>query len=255
MKTTSLCALSLVTILGGVMLGGGSASADALQLDSTGKVIVTEGQITPDDKTPDPEHPDKDLPDNPDIPVNPDAGSLIIQRVSNMDFGTIKTSGTTVTANAKPITIGEGETRGAIVGWSDIRAGGTFGYTITAELAQQFTGATATNVLNGATIDYSNGLAVAAGENKNVVPSNVATAFQLTQDGGAKTIVTADKVQKEGKGSYVMEFGQSDKYVGTEGTAGTDKTAVKLTVPTATASNMALDTYTAKVTWKVTAAA
>ena len=255
MRTRSLCALSLATILGVTFAGGATASADALQLDSTGTVIVTEGQITPEDPTPDPENPDKPLPDNPDIPVNPDSGSLIIQRVSNMDFGTIKTSGSAVTANAKPIEIAAGETRGAIVGWSDVRAGGTFGYTITAELSQQFTGATATNVLTGSTIDYSNGMVVTSTENTNVVPSNALTAFQLTADGGAKTVVTADKEKKEGKGTYVMEFGQSAKYEGTEGTAGTDGTAVKLTVPAATASNMALDTYTAKVTWKVTAAA
>ncbi|MBO0468325.1 WxL domain-containing protein, partial [Enterococcus plantarum] len=49
-----------------------------------------------------------------------------------------------------------------------------------------------------------------------------------------------------------MEFGQSEN--STAGVAGTDANSVKLTVPAATASNMAATNYTATVTWKITAA-
>ncbi|WP_348921400.1 WxL domain-containing protein [Enterococcus rotai] len=257
--------LATMTLLASVLLGGVSVSAaeetpkptpPETKLGSEGKTIVEEGVIGPEDPTPDPEKPDENLPDNPDISVNPDSGSLVLQRVSVMNFGTIKTSTSEVKAHAAPITLSEGETRGAIVGWSDVRAGGTYGYTITAELTKQFTGIKpdTSNALTGATLNYTNGMAVPAATNKNTVPSNVATAFELDKDSGAKTVVTADKAKLEGKGSYVMEFGQSDKYTGTDGTKGTDKTAVTLTVPATVASNMVLDTYNAVVTWKIVAA-
>ncbi|MDA9470592.1 hypothetical protein C240_731 [Enterococcus sp. 5H] len=171
----------------------------------------------------------------------------MIERTSNLDFGTIKTSANEVTAFAAPASFGEGDdatTRGAYVQWRDIRAGGTFGYTVTAELSQQFTG-TDTNKLTGATIDFSNGFVAAQGDNTNATPSSTG-AFQLTESNGAFPVVTADQEEEEGKGRYLMAFGKNED--------GTDANSVKLTVPAATASNMAVDTYTAKVTWKVVAA-
>ncbi|WP_271496239.1 WxL domain-containing protein, partial [Enterococcus sp. 5H] len=128
--------------------------------------------------------------------------------------------------------------------WRDIRAGGTFGYTVTAEMTQQFTGASS-NTLSGSTIDFSNGFISPQGDNTNTVPTDPG-AFQLTEGGGATTVVTANQAAQEGKGRYIMAFGNS--------TESTEANSVKLTVPAATASNMAVDTYTAKVTWKVVAA-
>ncbi|ALS00014.1 hypothetical protein ATZ33_01035 [Enterococcus silesiacus] len=266
MKVRSLCTVSLVAVILGTSLAGGSqAFAAPKELPSTGTVEVIEGGDPGAGKTPDPEKPDEKLPTHPDIEDNKDGGALMIDQVSNLNFGTIKTSSKDVEAFAAPIDLTEATpagvgTRGAIVGWTDIRANGVYGYTVTAELTQQFTGTAAngSTVLDSSTIDYSNGMAVADSENKNLVPSNTATGFKLAFGGGAQPVVTADKTAKEGKGTYVMEFGQSKDYTpGADapvGAPGTDGESVKLTVPSATASNMSIDTYTAKVTWKIVAA-
>ncbi|WP_207695249.1 hypothetical protein DOK67_0001205 [Enterococcus sp. DIV0212c] len=268
MKVRSLCTMTLVALLGASLVGGTQAFAVATELPSEGKVVVEEGGDPGRGKTPDPEKPDQKLPDHPEITPNDTAGALMIDQVSNLDFGTIKTSSKDVEAYAAPIDLSKATpagtgTRGAILGWSDIR-GGAYGYTITAELTKQFTAAKDSNrILSNSTIDYMNGMAVADSANKNKVPSNVATGFQLAFEGGAKDVVVANKVAEEGKGTYVMEFGQSKDYIPGEGAPkgnlgpedkGTDSTSVKLSVPASTASNMTLDTYTATVTWKIVAA-
>lgn len=256
MKLRTLSSAALIAALTIGALSPMAAFAAPEELDSTGTVTVEEGGDEEIPGTVDPENPDEILPEvDPDGPgetINPDLGALMIEKTTDLEFGTIKTSASEVTAFAAPVSFNEGATtRGAYVQWRDIRAGGTFGYTVTAELTQQFTG-TSSNALNGSTIDFSNGLIAAQGDNTNTIPSNVATGFQLTEGSGAKTVVTASQTAEEGKGRYVMEFGQSA--TSTSGTPGTDADSVKLTVPAATASNMAVDTYTAKVTWKVVAA-
>ncbi|MDA9472808.1 WxL domain-containing protein [Enterococcus sp. 5H] len=254
MKFTTLSSAAIVAALTIGALAPTVALADATELDSTGTVTVEEGGTDPDEEidTIDPENPEETLPEpNPEGPdeiVNPDRGPLMIEKVTNLEFGTIKTSANEVTAFAAPMMFGEGEdatTRGAYVQWRDIRAGGTYGYRVTAEMSQQFTGASS-NTLNGSTIDFSNGFVAAQGDNTNTIPSNTAPAFQLTESGGAKNIVTANQATQEGKGRYIMAFGDSRNE--------TDANSVKLTVPAATASNMAVDEYVAKVTWKVVAA-
>lgn len=258
MKVRSLCASTLLAVFGVSILGTASpVFAATTELDSTGNVTVEEGTAGGDNQgTVDPENPSEVLPKpDPNTPgenTNPDTGSLVIEKTTNLDFGSIKTSANTVTSNAKPMSFAGGEkTRGAYVQWADVRAGGTYGYTITAQLSQQFT--SGSNVLSAATIDFSNGMIAAQGDNTNVGPSNSLTAFQLTEDADdAKPVVTASKTAKEGKGRYVMEFGQSAS--STAGTPETETNSVLLTVPAATASNMAVGDYTAKVTWKITAA-
>ncbi|OTN88810.1 hypothetical protein A5819_001302 [Enterococcus sp. 7E2_DIV0204] len=260
MKARSICAMTLATILGGAILGSTNvAYAAPTELNSTGKVIVEEGKSGGDDqKTIDPEKPDNELPlpdpTSPDENTNPDTGSLVIEKTTNLDFGTIKTSANDVTSLAKPMSFESGaKTRGAYVQWSDVRAGGTYGYTITAQMTSQFKDTTGTNVLTGSTIDFTNGIIETSSSNTNTAPSSVQTGFQLTEAANdAKTIVTASKDKKEGKGRYIMEFGQSKD--STLGVAGTDANSVKLTVPATTASNMAATNYTATVTWKITAA-
>lgn len=254
MKTRSLCATALVAIFGVSTLAAPVFAAPT-ELNSTGKVTVEEGTAGGQDQgTVDPENPDKTLP-NPD-PTSPgentntDTGSLVIEKTTDLDFGTIKTSANDIKSYAKPMTFEEGaKTRGAYVQWADVRAGGTYGYEITAQLTKQFTDSTNQNVLAGATIDFANGLAVAQKDNTNLIPSNVLTAFSLSEDANdAKSIVTASKDNKEGKGRYIMEFGQSNSETPT------DTNSIQLTVPAATASNMAATDYTATVTWKITAA-
>ncbi|MBO0469931.1 WxL domain-containing protein [Enterococcus sp. DIV0242_7C1] len=251
MKLTTLSSAAIVAALTLGALAPTAAMAAPTELESTGTVKVEEGGDEESPGVVDPENPDVVLPPvnpEPGETVNPDLGPLMIERTSNLDFGTIKTSANEVTAYATAASFGEGPeaaTRGAYVQWRDIRAGGTFGYTVTAEMTQQFTGASS-NALSGSTIDFSNGFVAAQGDNTNAIPSNLTPAFQLTENGGAQTIVTANQAAQEGKGRYIMAFGNS--------TDATEGNSVKLTVPAATASNMAVDTYTAKVTWKVVAA-
>lgn len=261
MTIKTLCTTALIAAVGVTLAGGVTANAAPTELDSTGSVIVTEGTGGGKDQgTVDPENPDKFLPtpdpESPNENKNPDEGPLALETTTNLDFGSIKTAANDVTAFAKPMAFtidGTKTTRGAYVQWVDVRQGGTAGYTVTAKMTQQFTmgaGADAKS-LTGSTIDFANGEMVAQGGNTNTQPSTVVPAFNLASGDDAKTVVTADKVKQEGKGRYIMEFGKSSA---TEGTPGTDANSVKLTVPSATASNMALGDYTAKVTWSLVAA-
>ena len=269
MKKRTFYSTALLAVLGVSTLGAPLlASAEATSLTSKGSVTVEEGTAGgTDTPTVDPEDPTKTLPDpDPDSPgenKNPDTGSLVIERTTDLNFGTIKTSANDVEAFAAPVTFESGaKTRGAYVQWADVRAGGTYGYTVTAQLTKQFT--SGANVLKGSTLDFSNGLVSAqqqtndATASSKVLPSNVQTGFQLTdkegQAGDAVTVVTADQEKKEGKGRLTMEFGQSKDY----NTQGDDKAtadkSVKLTVPAATATDMAAGDYEAEVTWKIVAA-
>ncbi|WP_430602380.1 hypothetical protein IGJ02_002719 [Enterococcus sp. DIV0724b] len=260
MKARSLCATTLVAILGVTVLGTASpAFAAPTELDSKGTVKVEEGTAGGGDTgTVDPEDPNKLLPDpDPESPgenTNKDTGSLVIEKTTDLDFGTIQTSANAVTSFAKPMSFESGaKTRGAYMQWADVRSGGTYGYSVTAQLTKQFADSTGTNVLKGSTIDFANGIMAAQGDNENIVPSIANTAFHLTEaPDDAQPVVKADKDKKEGKGRYIMEFGQSkDSSVGEKST---DANSVKLTVPAVTASNMAATDYTATVTWKITAA-
>ncbi|MBO0441224.1 WxL domain-containing protein [Candidatus Enterococcus ikei] len=251
MKFTSLSSAAIIAALTIGALAPTAAVAAPEELDSIGSVKVEEGGTDPDEEidTVDPENPDETLPepdpDGPDEIVNPDIGPLMIERVSSLEFGSIKTSANEVKTFASPMNYGEAGTRGNFVQWRDIRAGGMFGYTLTAEMTQQFTGESS-NTLNGSTIDFSNGFMTAQGDNTNNAPSTINSDFQLTEDGGAQTIVTASQEEQEGKGRYIMAFGNSADSTADE--------SILLTVPAATASNMAIGDYTAKVTWKVVAA-
>ena len=267
MKTRKIYSTALLAILGVSTLGAPLlASAEAGALTSKGSVKVEEGQAGgTDTPTVDPEDPTKPLPDpDPDSPgenKNPDKGSLVLERTTDLNFGTIKTSANDVEAFAKPMTFESGaKTRGAYVQWADVRAGGTYGYTVTAQLTKQFT--SGANVLKGSTLDFANGLVTAQKQDNDstaadkALPSDSKTAFQLIDNDGGKgpavTVVTADKGKKEGKGRLTMEFGQSA--TSKTGEQDTAKEGVKLTVPASTASDMSAGDYEAEVKWSIVAA-
>lgn len=257
MKVRTLSSAAIVAALTLGALSPMTALADATELDSTGTVIVEEGGEEEIPGTVDPENPDKELPDpdpdGPDENENPDLAALMIEKTTDLDFGTIKTSGSDVTAHAAPMSFDSGATtRGAYVQWRDIRSSSAYGYTISAQMTQQFT--SGSDILTASTIAYGNGMAVAQEGNTNIAPSTVATGFEL-ELGVSQPVIVADKDAKEGKGRYTIEFGQSSDYTGTEGTAGTDAESVTLTVPSVTASNMAVGTYTAIVKWSIAATA
>lgn len=237
----------------GSVIPATSAFADEKELDSTGSVRVLEDDGTEEPTTPiDPEKPDTELPEVewPDVEVNPDRGPLMIENVTNLEFGEIRTSANRVEKHAEAVQLSDNTERGNFVQWRDTRAGGTFGYELQASLTQQFTGVESdTNVLTGSTIDFANGFMeadVRDGENENPTPTVTNNAFTLAYEGGAETVVTANEENQEGKGRYIMAFGDSR-----DETAGT---SVKLSVPANTATNMAIDDYEAIVTWSLVAA-
>lgn len=265
MKSRKIYSTALLAILGVSTLGApllASAEAEAKELTSKGTVTVEEGTAGGTDQpTVDAEDPTKPLPepdkDSPKENKNEDTGSLIIERTTDLNFGTIKTSANDVEAFAAPMKFESGaKTRGAYVQWADVRAGGTYGYTVTAELTKQFT--SGENVLKGSLIDFSNGIVAAQTQDNDAtaaskaVPSNVKTSFTLSESNGAQTVVTADKDKKEGKGRLTMEFGQSAE--SKTGTPSTDDKSVKLTVPASTATDMVKGDYEAEITWKIVAA-
>lgn len=262
MKLRSLCATTLVAVVGLSLVGGVSAHADtATEMTSTGRVIVGEGVINPPGTggtSVDPEDPTKVLPEVPGvIEENPNTGAMMVTHVTNLDFGTIQTSTQEVSAYAAPISFtadGSTQKRGAVVQFGDIRTT-AHGYTVTANLTQQFKGATSNGTLNGATITFTNPITETEAGSTGTAPT-IASTVTVGETSGAQTVATATKDGTNGKGLWVVEYGQSSAYAGTNANAtpGTDANSVQLKVPSYTAQSMKEDTYTAKVTWTITAA-
>lgn len=268
MKTRTFSTLALVSLVAATVVGGQVAQASSTELESTGKVTVIDGTAGgPDQPVVDPEKPGETIDPGEDIDVNPTTGALALEAVSKLDFGTIQTSANTIMKTAAALsdltqtidgtTTAVTGTRGALVQFADVRAGGasgTYGYTVQAKMTQQFMN-TASEKLTGATITYANPQLVAEDGNTNTAPSGLASTFEIGitgQDAGgndesaAQTVVTADKTAKEGKGRWVVEFGNT--------TAGNAADSVTLTVPSATAASMAATDYTAKIQWSIVAA-
>lgn len=264
MKLTTKSASVLIAVLAASTIGGTIVSAaDAKSLDSNGTVEVGEAEDTggpdTDGKLPDPETDEKVTPTNPDeVELNDEKGPIKIESVTNLNFGKISPIAKEIKTNAAGIETDKG-LRGAMVTFADVRAD-VYGYTIQAQLTQPFT--SGTNVLNGATIGYKNAIAKPEKDNSNTAGSfKDGAAFVLDSGEDGKTpnaieVFTADAANKEGKGRYTLEYGQSADYkalpttIGA-GVADTADKSVELTVPMKTASNMAKGTYVAKVTWSV----
>lgn len=273
MKFTSKCATALVALMAVSTVGGTIAFADdaedAKTLVGTGRVTVGEAEDTEDDdnkgKTEDPEEwGDKGNPD--ETTVNPKKGPIKIERLTLLDFDKINTSSKKITQHAKPAlfkTDSEGNAlptpkeRGALVQFADVRSD-VYGYKITAAMTQQFT--SGTNKLAASTITFTNPILKTGTGNENVAPSDFASTFTLAEDGEQQTVLTASKDKKEGKGRYVLEYGQSKDYdenakgAGKGGVKDTAHKSVALDIPGSTASNMAKGTYEAKITWNVVTA-
>ena len=258
MKLRTLSAAALLATLALGTLVPTVASAAPTELGSNGSVTVEEGTAGGGGtETTDPEEPDTKLPPTdpgtPEENTNQETGALVIEKTTDLEFGTIETAAADISGKyAAPMSFeGGAEKRGAYVQWADVRSGGRFGYTVNAQLTKQFT--SGSNVLGGSTISFANGLAVADGANTNLIPANVATGFTLSEaPTDKKTVVTASQAAEEGKGRFIMSFGQST--TSTIGTPGTEDKSVELKIPAGTASNMAEGTYEAEITWTIEAA-
>ena len=246
----------------------------ATHLDSTGKVTVEDATDTNppgedgNGTIVDPEKPGTSDPKDPnDVNENKKPGTLKIERVSNLNFGTIAPSTTDVVVPAAPLALADGTTRGAVVQFADVRTD-VYGYTVQVKMQKQFTkteSGKADRVLKGSTITFNNGFVRSeiASENNMPTASNLSNIV-VGEDKDAVEIVKASNssTDEQGKGRYVLEFGQSPEFdatalgdiqtIGT-GTKDTAKDAVKLTVPASTASNMQKGTYTSTVRWSIAA--
>ena len=264
MKFQKILSTALVASLGLTLLAPNALAAS--ELGSKGTVTVKEGTAGGGEDSKDPEDPDKEVEvDEEEVTTNPDKGSLIIQAVSNLRFGEIETGVVAQTPFAtatmvkpldedgKPMDAVE---RGNYIQWADIRGGDNFGYTLTAELTQQFKNDSDAE-LKAAKISFANGMMNSSADYANWAKLDRA-AFELSEDGGSINVVSADQAAKQGKGEYFVEFGQSANWDATnhpdgQGQADTAAESVQLTVPKATASTMATGDYEAVVTWTLAA--
>ena len=266
-SSSVLLGVLLLSSMSGVSATAATVTGDATKIDSTGSVIVTEGDDTggpdTDGKVPDPETDGGVIPSNPDeVDYNGEKGPIKLESVSRLNFGKIKTSTKEIKQNAAALETDKGP-RGAMVTFADIRSD-VYGYKIQAQLTEPFT--SGNNVLNGASISYKNAIAKPEKDNTNTPGRFTAEGAAFTLGSGedgkspnAVTVFEADATNKEGKGRYALEFGQSKDYVKLPSTIGTgaadtaDK-SVELKVPMKTAANMAKGTYQAKVTWSIVTA-
>ncbi|MHC5373974.1 WxL domain-containing protein [Enterococcus sp. LJL120] len=280
MKFKRLCAAALVAAVGASVVGPTAASAVETELPSTGSVKVQQGVIdTPGTDLGDPEDDEKDIlvPDEgDDINENPETGPLVLMRTTDYNFNLptktgqpayLENTGTLQSLYASPVTVQVYDkgadftdpanltevTRGALVQFGDIEDSVQTGnYTVSAKLSTQFTNATS-HVLEGATIDFSNGLLATQTEGA-VAPTTFNTSFTLAYNTDQPVVVNPSS----NKGIFTAEFGQSAGYtvaansLGYTGVANTDKSSVKLTVPAATTASMETTSdYTAVVTWSI----
>lgn len=266
MKFTTKSASVLLAILVASTVGGTIASAevkagDALKIESSGKVKVegegdTGGPDGDKDKDiEDPETDDKTTPTDPDeVDYNGEKGPIKVEAVSQLEFGKIQPIAKEIKQFSTPLKTTGGD-RGALVQFADVRSE-KFGYKLTAKMTEQFTTTKGEDKikLDGLTIGYKNLIVKPEKGNTNTFGTlgKDAGGFTLGQDGNSAEVFVAG--DKQGKGRYVAEFGQSKDYVAPEnvigaGVADTADKSVELTIPMKTASNMAQGDYVAKIQW------
>lgn len=266
MKTRRLCATTLIAALAMSLISGTTANAATGvvggSLDSKGTVTIKQGEAGGGEDTKDPEDPAKPIkPDPGEVTTNDDTGTLIIQAVSNLQFGDIETGTTAKTSYAKEVDAKDEDDaaikRGAYVQWSDLRDTAR-SYSLSAAMTKQFTKTSSTETLAGSTIDYTNGIMNSEQPLALWPETGMLTSFQLTEDGASKKVVSTGTVGTgalTGKGEYFVEYGQSAGWApashlgANKGVADTANKAVQLTIPQATVATMTTGNYEAVVTW------
>ncbi|MHC5372256.1 WxL domain-containing protein [Enterococcus sp. LJL120] len=262
MKLRKLSAAALVAAIGAGVVFPAAASATSTPDPSyagDGFVKITGGTIDPTDPTiPDPEIPGIIDPVDPITP-NPNPGNLAIKRVSPLKFGEVKTGQRGIRKAAAAIAVNAtnpaGETkkteRGNFVQFEDAR-GNRAGYTISANLTQQFTQVDSngvlvpTETLTASTISYTNGIVANPSNTQATAPSSMLGSFDL-EFGVSRNVASANA--GEGSGEFMLEYGQSTDYAGiTTSTAGN---SVFLNIPDTTAANMLTGDYEAVITWSI----
>lgn len=230
----SVASLSAIALSVGLSTTSAFADASAAPESTTSKADVSftpnSGPTDPldpnDPNNPfDPEHPTD--PADPDNPGTGNSGPLSLDRIANIQFSEHEVNGDETTFNAI--------NKDPYLQVSDTRAEAT-GWILTAKMTKPFTGAKDQSVLEGTSMDWTNGTVKTTDGNKNVAP--VGSNLSLDADGTEATLMKADP--ETGQGTWL------DVFAGGSEDMKTENTNVSLKVPGGQATAQA---YQAEITW------
>lgn len=253
-NSTKLASAALIAAIGFGALAPQAVKAadDTSSLTGKGTVQFTAGDVT-SDTTP-PTNPTGGTANSGDTdqPITSggtttDVGAFGVNFVSDLDFDKhdiVSSNATTETYWAKKWSGNNGALSNAnYIQFKDVRnTVQTHGYTISAKITDQFKSENAA-VLNGATITYSNPKVVAeAGSSQ--LPTGLVTSPVINADSSVDVLVNPSN-GTIGYGEFSLLWGQG----------GSEDKSVLLSIPRGTQNAVITQgTYTAQVTWTMTAA-
>lgn len=231
MKTKSLLmsAVILATVASNVTPAFAADYTNATHANTTAG-LEFEKDDSPVNPT-DPDNPGENI--DPDKPVNPDGAELMINYASDLQFGKQQKNGTSFFAQGDKMKDGSFKT--PFVSTKDSRGTEREGWTLTAALSKGFTDGE-DNALKGAELSFSN---MYYGE---AVGAPTATAGKVVLGTEAQEVSKATTTS--GIGSWSLGLGKLDAEKNVTN-------GVELSVPSSSAKNTG--TYTAEVTWELTA--
>ncbi|KRN57032.1 WxL domain-containing protein [Carnobacterium divergens] len=229
MKKRTLTAIAGVSLLGLTGLSTNALAAVSSTANSTNHIVFEAGEevTNPIDPT-NPDNPNPSDPIDPTDPTNPgtgNEGSLTIDYVSNIEFGTQKTASGTMIYHA--------QNEHPFVQVTDKRGTGA-GWNLTAK-ATEFKSAAGSKVLKGAELTFKNGVLKTQTENISPAPQNKDVTFS-----NSDAHVMMNAKEDTGRGTWVDVF--SGKL--------NDNENVQLKVLPGTADTNV--DYTATINWELT---
>lgn len=195
MKKRTLTAIAGVSLLGLTGLSTNALAAVSSTANSTNHIVFEAGEevTNPIDPT-NPDNPNPSDPIDPTDPTNPgtgNEGSLTIDYVSNIEFGTQKTASGTMIYHA--------QNEHPFVQVTDKRGTGA-GWNLTAK-ATEFKSAAGSKVLKGAELTFKNGVLKTQTENISPAPQNKDVTFS-----NSDAHVMMNAKEDTGRGTWVDVF-------------------------------------------------
>lgn len=245
-NTHKLCGAALLAVIGFAVAAPSATKADTSVTEKG--IVEFEKDTTKDTITP----PDTDGPVLPYPPVNPDPADMKIVAVTPLNFEkhAILTDGSSQPYNVKAFNDASFGDMENFVEFKDVRSLDENTYIIEAEMTKQFK--KGNSELTGSTIKYNN---VRVSHNNSagaiaLAPENVVAnppALELNQK--VTFLSHTDGTTGKGFGQYKLAFGNRSVAAGQ---VGSPQQSVVLTVPGTVAKQVG--TYTAEITWSITAA-
>lgn len=259
MKLRSLGSVVLATTI--LFGAAGQVHGVSTSLESDGTITYQEDNTA--NPVVDPENPSKEIDSGGEIVKNPDTGPLTVDAVTKLSFMTQNAVTTDQTYFAKQISVTEKGTavgtRGNFVQVTDKRLSTRDAWTLNAKMTQQFQ-ASATDVLTGAKIVYSN--PYISGSGATAIAPVLKSGNSFTIEPSVSVPVMGAEDNTKGFGTWTIEFGTSAGVNGaaTDTTGAPDATnpnlikdgSVQLFVPGNIAKTA--NAYTAKIEWALTTA-